>query len=104
MSTNHLQQHLAAANNVSILHLFLSNGGSVHLRNRAGHTPLYIAASAGSEENVRLLRQSGGHLHADEIHVAQLHAQKAEGSRNEHASKVWTLALESRKGRKRSSI
>lgn len=104
LPTLEFKQHLAAANNVSILHLFLSRGGSVHVRNRTGHTPLYIAANAGIEENVRLLRQSGGHLHADESKLAHLHAKKAEESGDEHAIKLWSLALEAKKGRKRNSI
>jgi 60kDa lysophospholipase len=38
----------------------------VHLRNSAGRTPLFLAASAGLAEHVELLRKSGAHLHADE--------------------------------------
>lgn len=63
-----LLQHLAAARpQLDILREFLSQGASVHLRNRAGRTPLFLAAKAGLKENVLLLRQSGAHLHSSEL-------------------------------------
>ncbi|PGH04323.1 hypothetical protein AJ80_08546 [Polytolypa hystricis UAMH7299] len=69
--------HMAATSpNLSILRHFLLHGGSVHLRNRAGRTPLFLAASAGLPDHVGLLRQSGAHLHADELPVAELHARQ----------------------------
>ncbi|PGH26915.1 60kDa lysophospholipase, partial [[Emmonsia] crescens] len=72
--------HLAATSpNLSILRHFLLHGGSVHLRNRAGRTALFLAANAGLIEHVRLLRQSGAHLHADERAVAELHARRQLG-------------------------
>lgn len=61
-------QHLAATGpNLEILREFLTHGASVHLRNRAGRTPLFLAARAGLKENVLLLRQSGAHLHSSEL-------------------------------------
>lgn len=61
-------QHLAAIGpNLEILREFLTQGASVHLRNRAGRTPLFLAARAGLKENVLLLRQSGAHLHSSEL-------------------------------------
>ncbi|OJD28510.1 hypothetical protein ACJ73_00074 [Blastomyces percursus] len=72
--------HLAATSpNLSILRHFLLHGGSVHLRNRAGRTALFLAANAGLIEHVQLLRQSGAHLHADERAVAELHARRQLG-------------------------
>jgi lysophospholipase len=58
----------------------------VHLRNRSGRTPLFLAAHAGLVDNVRLLRQSGAHLHAEELTAAELNAQRDE---NRH---IWALA------------
>lgn len=51
---------------------FLSQGASVHLRNRDGRTPLFLAAEAGIEANVSILRESGAHLHAEEIEYAKM--------------------------------
>ena len=42
-----------------------------------GRTPLFLAANARKWEQVALLRQSGAHLHPDEIATARLHAQAA---------------------------
>lgn len=52
--------------------MLLLQGASVHLRNKAGHTPLFLAVNAGLSEHVLLLRESGAHLHASELEVAQL--------------------------------
>ncbi|OCL15104.1 asparaginase-domain-containing protein [Glonium stellatum] len=81
------QKHLAACGpNVEILKDFLEQGGSVHLRNREGHTPLFLAAQAGLSDHVRTLREAGAHLHSDEMAAARLHASSdADGA-------VWQLA------------
>jgi 60kDa lysophospholipase len=79
--------HLAATGpNLEILRFFLSQGGSVHLRNLTGtgRTPLFLAANAGLADHVALLRRAGAHLHSEEREIAQLHAR----SRPE----VWQLA------------
>ncbi|KAI9822663.1 MAG: hypothetical protein M1827_000382 [Pycnora praestabilis] len=68
--------HLASCGpNLDILRDFLSQGASVHLRNRTGRTPLFLAANAALKEHVLLLRQSGAHLHADELAIARAHSQ-----------------------------
>ncbi|KAJ5573729.1 uncharacterized protein N7459_008156 [Penicillium hispanicum] len=77
--------HLAATSPaISILHFLLSHGGSVHLRNRSGRTPLFLAANAGLSDHVLLLRRSGAHLHSDERPAAELLARRRPG--------VWGLA------------
>ncbi|PYI07956.1 lysophospholipase [Aspergillus sclerotiicarbonarius CBS 121057] len=77
--------HLAATSqSVDILRYLLLQGGSVHLRNRNGRTPLFLAANAGLSEHVLLLRKSGAHLHSDERTAAQLLARRRPG--------VWGLA------------
>ena len=82
---NRGNQHLAATGpNLQILRHFLSEGASVHLRNRTGRTPLFLAANAGLTEHVLLLRQSGAHLHSSEWSVAELHSQQR--------PEVWKLA------------
>ena len=84
-SPTDLCQHLAATGpSLEILRYFLSQGASVHLRNRAGRTPLFLAASAGRRENVLLLRDSGAHLHASERGRAWL-----QSSQNAH---IWRAA------------
>ncbi|KAI5281552.1 hypothetical protein KEM52_003881, partial [Ascosphaera acerosa] len=75
-SGNTLLHLSAATDDMEMLRFFLTHGSSVHRRNLAGRTPLYIAASFGLEEQVRLLRQSGAHLHAEERRIAMLHARK----------------------------
>lgn len=48
----------------------------MHIRNKAGRTALFLAANAGLSEHVSLLRQSGAHLHADELAAARLNSQR----------------------------
>ncbi|KAJ5745365.1 hypothetical protein N7520_010547 [Penicillium odoratum] len=77
--------HLAATSPaISILHFLLSQGGSVHLRNRNGRTPLFLAANSGLSDHVLLLRKSGAHLHSGERPAAELLARRRPG--------VWGLA------------
>ncbi|GAB7346784.1 hypothetical protein MBLNU459_g1884t1 [Dothideomycetes sp. NU459] len=65
--------HLAATGpNVDILREFLAQGGSVHLRNRAGRTPLFLATHAGLKGHVELLVEAGAHLHSDEVPTAKV--------------------------------
>lgn len=70
-------KHVAATSpSLPILRFLLLQGGSVHLRNRAGRTPLFLAANAGFSEHVLLLRKSGAHLHSDERTAAELLARR----------------------------
>jgi len=72
--------HLAASGpNIEILREFLAQGASVHLRNRNGHTPLYLAATAGLKEHVEMLLEAGAHLHSDEVPAANMHAAEGDG-------------------------
>jgi len=66
--------------NVEILQDFLTQGASVHLRNRAGNTPLFLAASAGLQDHVQTLLDAGAHLHSDEVSAARLHVSEADGT------------------------
>lgn len=71
--------HLAATGpSLAILRHLLSLGASVHIRNHtgSGRTPLFLAANAGLLPHVMLLRQAGGHLHAEELETARLHASQ----------------------------
>jgi lysophospholipase len=56
----------------------------VHIRNRNGRTPLFLAANAGLSEHVLLLRKSGAHLHSEERQAAELLARRRPA--------VWGLA------------
>lgn len=61
--------HLAAVGpNPDVLHELLIRGASVHPRNYANHTPLYLAEKMGNVENVRLLKEAGAHLWRTEPH------------------------------------
>ena len=82
-------QHLAATSpNVEILRDFLAQGASVHLRNRSGNTPLFLAAAAGLPEHVRTLLDAGAHLHSEEVSAATLHATEGDGN-----AEVWQLVI-----------
>lgn len=56
----------------------------MHIRNRSGRTPLFLAANANLSEHVMLLRKSGAHLHSDERPAATLLARRRPG--------IWGLA------------
>lgn len=59
--------HLAAVGpDYKILRELLLRGASVHVRNKANNTPLYLAAKVQATEHIRLLEESGAHLHAEE--------------------------------------
>lgn len=60
--------HLAAVGgNNDILRELLKRGASVHVRNRASNTPLFLAGQVGDEGAVALLREVGAHLHVEEV-------------------------------------
>ncbi|KAL6722127.1 hypothetical protein ACLMJK_001233 [Lecanora helva] len=78
--------HIAAAGpNVDILRMLLTNGASVHLRNRAGRTPLFVAALAQLADHVAVLKQAGAHLSAEELAAARLQAKTAPN--------IWHVAI-----------
>ena len=55
--------HLAAVGpDTEVLRELLLRGASVHARNRADHTPLYLAEKMSVPENVALLKAAGAHL------------------------------------------
>jgi 60kDa lysophospholipase len=59
--------HLAAVGPDSrILRELLNRGASVHVRNRAGNSPLFLAQQVKAGEHVKLLMESGAHLHVQE--------------------------------------
>ncbi|KAK3308150.1 asparaginase-domain-containing protein [Chaetomium strumarium] len=67
--------HLAAVGpEPQVLRELLMRGASVHARNRANNTPLYLAEKMGNAECVRLLKEAGAHLWLD-------NELKGEGSR-----------------------
>lgn len=97
--------HLAASGpNLEMLGEFLSQGASVHLRNRNGHTPLYLAAAAGLRDHVEMLKEAGAHLHSEEFGSARLHAaeereeleekRKTNGGSGGSNGAVWGLVVE----------
>ncbi|OAQ63466.1 lysophospholipase [Pochonia chlamydosporia 170] len=60
--------HLAAVNgNTDIMLELLKQGASVHERNRADNSPLFLATLSGNEECAELLRSAGAHLSMEEI-------------------------------------
>lgn len=48
------------------LYQLLKRGASVHARNRAGNTPLFLARKAGAVEVIKVLEEAGGHLWVEE--------------------------------------
>ncbi|KAL3426527.1 asparaginase [Phlyctema vagabunda] len=59
--------HLAAVGpDTRILEELLRRGSSVHERNRAGNTPLFLAKQVGNKQHIRLLTESGAMLHVEE--------------------------------------
>lgn len=73
---------------MEILRDFLQQGASVHLRNRSGHTPLYLAAAAGLKDHVEVLKRAGSHLHTDEVPQAQVHVAEGDGN-----ASVWESVI-----------
>lgn len=63
----------------------------MHIRNREGRTPLFLAAEAGRLENVKLLKKSGAHLHADEKDIAAMLKKKAKETADPKAL-AWKFA------------
>ena len=57
----------AVGPNSEIVEELLLMGASVHARNKARNTPLFLAVKAGFKEHVELLKKSGAHLHIEEI-------------------------------------
>lgn len=60
--------HLAAVGPcIEMLRELLTRGASVHARNLAGNTPLYLATKVGNAEAVKILEETGAMLHVDEV-------------------------------------
>ena len=60
--------HLAAVSgSTEIMTELLKRGASVHERNRADNSPLFLATLSGKEQCAELLRTAGAHLSVEEI-------------------------------------
>ena len=60
--------HLAAVSgNIAIMRELLQRGASVHERNRADNSPLFLATLCGKDECASLLKQAGAHLSVEEV-------------------------------------
>ena len=60
--------HLAAiSGDATIMRELLQRGASVHERNRADNSPLFLATLSGQEDCAALLRQAGAHLSVEEL-------------------------------------
>lgn len=73
--------HLAAVGpNIDILREVLTRGASVHSRNLANNTPLYLAEKMGKEKCVQLLKETGAHLWQEEEAILDsVHASASGG-------------------------
>ncbi len=72
--------HLAAIGpDAQILRELLLRGASVHVRNKARNTPLFLAHKIGFREHVELLEKSGAHLHVEEAEEAEVKEEKTLG-------------------------
>jgi lysophospholipase len=64
--------HLAAVGaETEVVRELLVRGASVHVRNFANNTPLWLAEKMGREANVELLRRTGAMLHVEEKSKAE---------------------------------
>lgn len=54
--------HLAAVSNRDVLKELLTRGASIHARNLADNTPLFLAKKTGNRGCIELLETTGGHL------------------------------------------
>ncbi|RYP23622.1 hypothetical protein DL767_008755 [Monosporascus sp. MG133] len=66
-TTTRSSSHTAA----DVLRELLVRGASVHARNRANNTPLFLAQQAGNAECVALLKEAGAVLWEDEVQTAK---------------------------------
>jgi lysophospholipase len=72
--------HLAAVTgNAEIMRELLQRGASVHERNRADNSPLFLATLSGKEDCAKLLKSAGAHLSGEEVERRFL-ASKASSS------------------------
>jgi 60kDa lysophospholipase len=61
--TGNTALHLAAVGpGTQVLRELLLRGASVHVRNRADFTPLFLAEKVGNEDAVKVLKDAGAHL------------------------------------------
>ncbi|KAL7956446.1 asparaginase domain-containing protein [Trichoderma compactum] len=73
--------HLAAVSgNTEIMLELLKRGASVHERNRADNSPLFLATLSGKDDCAQLLKTAGAHLSVEEIERGPLakHRQEVE--------------------------
>ncbi|KAG6004546.1 hypothetical protein E4U21_000930, partial [Claviceps maximensis] len=83
--------HLAAiSGNAPIMRELLQRGASVHERNRADNSPLFLATLSGNDHCADLLRSAGAHLSMEEIERGPLakKSRKDKGSRPGRSDKV----------------
>ena len=66
------------------------------MRNGDGRTPLFLAADATIEVNVSLLRESGAHLHAEEVEYAKLKLKTLKWDQNSSRSNEFTKTTKQR--------
>ncbi|CAG8952897.1 hypothetical protein HYFRA_00007611, partial [Hymenoscyphus fraxineus] len=60
--------HVAAVGpDMRVMRELLKRGASVHARNRAGNSALFLARGMGNGEMVGLLERGGAHLHVEEV-------------------------------------
>ncbi|PWN44635.1 asparaginase-domain-containing protein [Ceraceosorus guamensis] len=83
--------HVAAARgHTSSMSVLLHAGASVHLRDSAGHSPLFLAARCGHVDAVRLLKQAGAHFKNDERELCDWYISREHGKTR--TSDIWREA------------
>ncbi|KAL7816956.1 L-asparaginase [Trichoderma aethiopicum] len=73
--------HLAAVSgNTEIMLELLKRGASVHERNRADNSPLFLATLSGNDDCAQLLKTAGAHLSVEEIERGPLAKYRREAA------------------------
>ncbi len=81
--TDHMHwiHYAAKANNIQALHILLSKGANINVRNLRGETPLHLASKTGYVQFIQLLLKNEADIHARNlVGETPLHYYAAQGS------------------------
>ncbi|XP_072221015.1 60 kDa lysophospholipase isoform X2 [Leuresthes tenuis] len=85
--------HVAASDgHLKMVQYLLTNGASVHAKDRYGDTPLSNAVRFKQKEIVRLLRQTGAHFSRDQLEEAGIELCSLAAVGDMDSLEIWSLA------------